>query len=204
MGDQNPFKSLAISPPAFVDKRISRYSIDMATTYLPRCGEYALRAMAYLAADGGRTAVARDIAAATMVPVNYLQKILSQLARAQLLRAQRGLGGGFTLGRPSTEISMHEIFKAVDSQVERITRCPLGLPGHVKLCPMHQKLDQTYALIDEVFRTTTLSSLVESAGDEPHPLTDGECTLGSFAVAVRREIRGAVRDAVRDATPPAE
>lgn len=123
--------------------------------------------MAFLAAEDGRTAVARDIAAATEVPVNYLQKILSSLARAGLLKAQRGLGGGFCLSRPAAAITMHEIFKAVDANVERITRCPLGRPDHTSLCPVHQRLDETYAMIDQVFRSTSLATLLattDSAG----------------------------------------
>lgn len=166
--------------------------MGVAASYLPRCGEYALRAMAYLAAEAGRNAIARDIAEATQVPLNYLQKILSQLARNGLLRAQRGLGGGFSLGRPAELISMHDVFQAVDAQVERIVRCPLGRPEHAALCPLHHRLDQAYAMIDQLFRTTSLASLVGTDGrDGSRILECGMCPAHAIAVRPARPLGSA-------------
>lgn len=136
----------------------------MATRYLPQCGEYALRAMAHLAGAGGDAKASRDIAAATGVPPNYIQKILAQLTRAGLLSAQRGTKGGYVLTKRPDSISLHEIFVAVSAEVERITACPLGRPEHTHLCPLHRRLDDAYSLIEAVFKTTTLASICESPG----------------------------------------
>lgn len=131
----------------------------MSVRYLPQCGEYALRAMAHLAQCPDESAVSRDIAEATALPSNYLQKILAQLTRAGLLTAQRGLRGGYALTRPAESITLQDIFRAVSADVERIDHCPLGRPEHIRLCPLHRRLDEAYSLIENVFKSTTLASI---------------------------------------------
>jgi Rrf2 family protein len=137
----------------------------MAAKYLPQCGEYALRAMAYLATRPDKAAVSHDIARETGLPTNYLQKILAQLTRGGLLTAQRGLRGGYALARPAAQITLQEVFKAVDADIERIEHCPLGKPEHVNLCPLHRRLDDAYSLIESVFKATTLASICESTAN---------------------------------------
>ena len=121
--------------------------------------------MAYLALRPATAAVSRDIALSTRMPANYLQKILAQLTKGELLTAQRGLRGGYALARPPGEITLHEIFKAVDANVERIEHCPLGRPEHVNLCPLHRRLDEAYGLIESVFKATTLASVCETTAN---------------------------------------
>ena len=155
----------------------------MAARYLPQCGEYALRAMAYLATRAGEAAVSRDIAQATQMPANYLQKVLAQLTRGGLLTAQRGLRGGYALSRPAAEITLQQIFKAVEANIERIEHCPLGRPEHVNLCPLHRRLDEAYGLIESAFTSTTLASVCDGR-------RHGSCEAAARA-AVECRINGA-------------
>lgn len=171
----------------------------MAARYLPQCGEYALRAMAYLATRRGEAAVSRDIAQATQMPANYLQKILAQLTRAGLLTAQRGLRGGYALSRPPSDITLQHIFKAVEANIERIEHCPLGRPEHVNLCPLHRRLDEAYALIESAFTGTTLASVCDTP-------SHGSCEAVARA-AIGCRVDGALngrtrRDNDRPETPP--
>ena len=132
--------------------------------------EYALRAAASLAGSQGTARTAEEIAAATRVPSGYLAKVLGQLARAGVVRSQRGLGGGFALARPAEEISILEVASAVDP-IQRIERCPLGLPEHARgLCALHQRLDEALATVETSFRTSSVADLVASParrGDPP-------------------------------------
>lgn len=125
--------------------------------------EYALRAAVILARESGQWLTNQQIAEASGVPAGYLAKILRLLARADLVASQRGVGGGFTLARHASEISLLDVFDAVDPIV-RIRRCPLNLPQHRdRLCPLHQTLDDAIAGVQETFAAKSLEELVHQA-----------------------------------------
>jgi Rrf2 family protein len=124
--------------------------------------EYALRAVAFLAQAGEKARTAREIALATRVPANYLAKVLGQLARAGVVNSQRGLGGGFALARPASELSILEVANAVDP-IQRITGCPLNLPEHANtLCALHRRLDEALATVEASFRSSSVADLVRT------------------------------------------
>ncbi len=141
---------------------------------ITQTGEYALRAIVHLAARPERgPATAQDIASATQVPVGYLQKILRMLAKARILSAQRGSGGGFALAKVPTAISVMDILLAVDARPVRIERCPLGLDGHARLCALHRLLDEQIANAERAFAVTSVADLASGLVDgEVGPLCD--------------------------------
>jgi Rrf2 family nitric oxide-sensitive transcriptional repressor len=123
--------------------------------------EYALRAMVMLAERYGHPRVTREIAATARIPSAYLSKVMQGLVRAGLVNSQRGLHGGFTLTREPSQISVWDVVQAVEP-LERITVCPLGLPSHgTQLCPLHRRLDQAIAEVQQSFQQTILSELLE-------------------------------------------
>jgi Rrf2 family protein len=133
---------------------------------ISQTAEYALRAVVHLAArEDTRPASAQEISRATKVPVGYLQKILRMLARADILTAQRGSGGGFALAKVSSAICVLDVLNATEAGVSRIERCPLGIPGHVRLCSLHGLLDEQIARTEQIFSSTSIASLVEGIGD---------------------------------------
>lgn len=123
--------------------------------------EYALRIIAHLAAHYGEAGVTtRDIAAVTKVPESYLSKVLQELARAGLIKSQRGPNGGSVLARDPADVNLYDVVQAV-SPIRRITTCPLGLKSHgVNLCPLHKRLDNALALVEDAFRSSTLADLL--------------------------------------------
>lgn len=128
---------------------------------ISQTAEYALRAMVHMATvDSKQTA--EQIAAGTQVPVGYLSKVLQSLARAGLLRSQRGIGGGFTLAKPADTVTIYEVVQAVDP-IRRITECPLGLAAHRhRLCPLHKSLDDAMELIEAQFRGATIAAMMDT------------------------------------------
>jgi Rrf2 family transcriptional regulator, nitric oxide-sensitive transcriptional repressor len=123
--------------------------------------EYALRAVVWLAANPDKPLTAQQIAEATRVPAGYLAKVLQGLSRAGLLHSQRGLGGGFTLARSPTQLTMWEVVQAVDP-LRRIRECPLGFEAHAdKLCPLHEQLDTAIAAIEKMFTACKISKLID-------------------------------------------
>jgi Rrf2 family transcriptional regulator, nitric oxide-sensitive transcriptional repressor len=140
-----------------VNTQLSNYGEPM----ISKTSEYALRAMVYLAENPTSSSPLQTIAATTQVPPGYLSKVLQQLVRAGLLNSQRGLGGGFSLARPASELSVYEIVQAVDP-VSRILACPLSLREHQEeLCPLHRRLDDVMELVERSFRLTSLADLLK-------------------------------------------
>ena len=82
-------------------------------------GDYACRALLSLAlheADGPTSV--RDIAERTGLPQPYLEQILLAVKGAGLVRSKRGVGGGYVLSRPPSEIDLAEIVSAVDGPIQ--------------------------------------------------------------------------------------
>ncbi len=86
---------------------------------------------------------------------------MQSLNKAGLVQAQKGKGGGYALTKDPDQIALSDIIDAVDP-FTRITQCPLGIPGHKKLCPLHQKLDNAYADFKKIFETCTLSHFAQN------------------------------------------
>lgn len=128
---------------------------------LPKTAEYALRTVACLASDPGQAASADHLAEQTKVPRRYLHKVLQDLVRAKLVRSRSGPGGGYVLARPSEKVTILDVVNAV-APVERIRHCPLGLPSHTSLCPLHKELDRAYAATEEAFSRVTIGELLRS------------------------------------------
>jgi Rrf2 family protein len=107
--------------------------------------------------------ITQKIAEATKVPAGYLSKVLQSLSRAGLVKSQRGLGGGFVLAVSAEELSVYDIVQAVDP-LQRIRRCPLGIPSHSgKLCVLHQKLDDAMAAVEQSLRDAKVGELLNEA-----------------------------------------
>jgi Rrf2 family protein len=81
--------------------------------------DYALRAMAELAAAAAPRTV-DQLAAAQRIPAKYLESILGELRRGGLLRSQRGPEGGHRLARPSSEISIADVIRALDGELANV------------------------------------------------------------------------------------
>lgn len=137
---------------------------------ISKTSEYALRAMVFLAENTATPSPLQDIAASTQVPAGYLSKVLQQLVRAGLLVSQRGLGGGFSLSRLPTEITVYEVVQSVDP-INRIRECPLKLPEHKgELCALHRRLDDVMELVEQSFRLTSMADLLKKP-TFPKPLS---------------------------------
>jgi Rrf2 family protein len=131
---------------------------------ISQTAEYALRAVVYLASQKGEARTVHQIAEATKVREGYLSKVMQGLSRKNLVHSQRGLGGGFTLAVSADHLTVYDVVQAVDP-IRRITTCPLGLEGHINLCPLHRRLDHAAALVEAALRESTIAELLT----EPNP-----------------------------------
>lgn len=128
---------------------------------LPKTAEYALRAVVWMAANIDRRESADTLAEHTKVPRRYLNKVLQELVQAELVTSQSGPGGGYALAVAPEKLTILDVVNAV-APLERIRHCPLGLPSHTRLCPLHKELDRVYAETEKALDRVTVAELLRS------------------------------------------
>ncbi len=143
---------------------------------ISQTAEYALRAMVCLAYRPDDLIATPILADQTKVPANYLAKVLQILAGADLISGRRGVGGGYKLAKPASDIKLLDVLTAIDS-VKRIKTCPLGIENHgPHLCPLHERVDEAAKFMIEMFGAVSLSQLVKEDPEtmplcESNPIT---------------------------------
>jgi len=82
-------------------------------------GRFAVNALIDLALREAAGPVAlATISARQQVSLSYLEQLFSRLRREGIVESTRGPGGGYALGRPSTQITVADIITAVDDPRE--------------------------------------------------------------------------------------
>ncbi len=76
--------------------------------------DYAVRAMVELAANEPRRMSRDQLAQNQSIPPRYLEAVMLELRRNGLVIGQRGSSGGYSLGRPASEITVADVSRAVD------------------------------------------------------------------------------------------
>jgi len=106
---------------------------------LSQAAGYAATALGFVASAGGRPVLVKEIAEASGIPGSYLAKIIHSLARKGVVMTQRGIGGGVTLAKPATGITLMDICIALDDPVVE-KRCMLGTSecSDERACPAHK------------------------------------------------------------------
>ncbi len=72
-----------------------------------------MRALAFLAKKDAPSSV-REISEKEDLPLEYLEKILQTLRKADLVVSQRGVGGGYALAHLASEITLHDILAELE------------------------------------------------------------------------------------------
>jgi FeS assembly SUF system regulator len=127
-------------------------------------------AVVLMTAAARRPAAARlsatELAAETGVPLPTAQKLMGQLAASGLLSSVRGAGGGFTLAKPGSDISLAEIVEAVEGPIamticsghEGVSDC--ALDAHCRVKPHMNIISNT---VRGALGAVSLQSLASSA-----------------------------------------
>jgi FeS assembly SUF system regulator len=85
---------------------------------LSSMADYAVVTMSAAARHCGFARVnAAQLAEETGLPVPTVQKLVSRLTAAGLLRSSRGVGGGLQLARPAAAITLADIIEAVEGPI---------------------------------------------------------------------------------------
>ena len=94
---------------------------------LSNMADYAVVVMGAAARHcGGLRTSATELASETGIALPTVQKLVSILSKAGLLRSVRGAGGGIQLARPAAAITLADIIEAVEGPIAMTACCDSG------------------------------------------------------------------------------
>ena len=122
--------------------------------------DYAIRAMLELAVADGLVKGER-VATAQEIPQRFLENILADLKHAGLVSSQRGVDGGYALGRPAADISVADVIRAVEGPIASVRGVR---PDDLEYTGTAAALPQTWlelrTAMRDVLETTSLADIV--------------------------------------------
>lgn len=131
-------------------------------------GEYALRAMVYLARNAESWPIPGPrIAEAAGVPRKYLSSILADLVRTGLLEGTRGKSGGFQMTRPAKSVSLAQVIAPFEPITANRKSCPFGnkICSDKDPCAAHDRWKEVNAAVTRFLDETTLQDVAARAAD---------------------------------------
>jgi Rrf2 family protein len=126
-------------------------------------GRYATRALLDLALNQeGEPIPLKDIAQRQEIPLSYLERLITPLRVAGLVKSLRGPKGGIQLTKPAHEIKMSEVIRLVEGSIVPVECAdnPEVCP-HAELCATREIWAELKRKIDDVLESITLQDLVE-------------------------------------------
>lgn len=126
-------------------------------------GQYGVRAMFEIAKgyDKGPITI-KEIAKRQSVSVAYLEQILNQLRRAEIVKSVKGPGGGYVLAREPEKISIGSILRELEGPVA-ITSCLDPREGCMRVdsCVTHLLWKALGENIEDFLDRMTLKDLLD-------------------------------------------
>lgn len=142
---------------------------------LNRLTDYAVVVMAQMAQHQGLMRNTSDISQDSNVPLPTVAKILNALSKADLVVAQRGASGGYSLNRAPSDIPVSEIIQALEGPIA-LTACVTGATETCdgeSLCPLRGHWNKVNLAIKNALDQVSLAEMAVTAvpPSSPHEET---------------------------------
>ncbi|HVS85065.1 MAG TPA: Rrf2 family transcriptional regulator [Gaiellaceae bacterium] len=122
--------------------------------------DYALRALLEIAASGPGPVKGERIASAQEIPPKFLENILTELRRAEIVATQRGAEGGYMLAREPKQITVADVIRALEGPIASVRGVrPDGLDYHGAAKPLKPLWLELRTEMRKVLEGTTLADL---------------------------------------------
>ena len=125
-------------------------------------GRYAVTAMMDLAIhDRDGPVTLADISSCQGISLSYLEQLFAKLRQSGLVEGVRGPGGGYRLGKPSSQISVADIVLAVDESIDS-RRCKGNLDCNKgERCLTHHLWNDLSDQLYDFLNAITLSEFIK-------------------------------------------
>lgn len=108
----------------------------------------------------------KEISQREQISPKFLEQILLTLKNAGLLHSKMGVGGGYYLARPASEITLGQIFRVLDGPVAPI-KCvsqmayePCGCPDE-EICGLRLVMSDVRNAIADILDNTSLADITK-------------------------------------------
>lgn len=132
---------------------------------ITREADYAIRAVLHMALqeDSGHCVTTNELSRTMEIPYRFLRKLVAKLTAAGIVGSRKGRGGGLTLGRPTREISLHDVVYAVAPSALRINRCTGedGTCSRLPKCAIHEVLSALQQKMDDSLTSVRFDVLAD-------------------------------------------
>jgi Rrf2 family protein len=125
--------------------------------------EYGLHAVTYLATKGlGRVVTVKEMADEIGYSQEFLSKAMQSLKRAGIAISVQGVKGGYTLGCPTTEITVSDIAIAIEGQ-PHLVRCDVKSNRCEIFSSCHHRgyMNTLQHKIQDLLAATTIHTLLQ-------------------------------------------
>ena len=136
---------------------------------LSKKAEYALRALTAMGREKvGRTFSIHDQAERERIPLKFLEQILLALKNGGILRSKRGVGGGYQMQIPSTDITLRQVVELIDGPFQPIPCCEAARHGAASCecgarggCGLGRSLLDLQKLVERWLEETSIAHIIE-------------------------------------------
>lgn len=125
--------------------------------------DYSLRVLMHAALRGTERTTVDEVADTFGISRHHLVKVVHDLGRNGYLLTQRGIGGGFTLARPSEKIRLGDIVR-LGEETDRVIECADRENRQCRLfpaCRLKDVLDEAAAAFFAVLDDYSLADLLK-------------------------------------------
>lgn len=137
---------------------------------ITRRADYALIALAHLAARRGDRSSVRELAATYSLSQPLLANVLKALAREELVRSVRGTKGGYELAVEAEALPVGRVLELFEGPL-RLTECADDEHGErcaaTPCCPVRQGVQRLHQRMRELLWSTSLADLARSGRPLP-------------------------------------
>ncbi|MFC2476801.1 MAG: RrF2 family transcriptional regulator [Catonella sp.] len=149
-------------------------------------GRYGLRAVLDIAMHDEASSVS-SIAARQFISENYLERLIAMLKKAGIVNSLRGAQGGYVLARSSEEISVGEVLRALEGDLNPVDCSELD--GSGELCEGADTCVTKFVwkrISDSINQAVDNLMISELAKDGRHLLDENGCDRNISPVCNRK------------------
>lgn len=129
---------------------------------ISRNTDYAVRALCYIYGKDGEVVSVTELVKALKIPHAFLRKILQVLNKKNILKSNKGAGGGFRLARNADDIYLVDLMKIFQGKF-RLNECFFKketCPNR-KMCWLKDKIDSIEDAVYKELSSITIMSIVK-------------------------------------------
>lgn len=128
-------------------------------------GRYGTRLMVNLARhynSGRKAIILKNVAAEEEISIRYLEQIIIPLKIYKLVKSIRGAGGGYTLARKPSEITICQILEALEGSCGLVDCVDdTDFCDRVPSCAAYEIWSEASHLLKNYFQSVTLQSVLD-------------------------------------------